>query len=766
MKTPHNKPFGRIFPAIFLSAGFLCSSVSYAATYVWTGDGNNAWGDSTNWDIAGSPDANDDAIFYDNPFSGNTGFAGLNNAVTGNGQRDANSIEFSSNITSDFQINPRGDDGLANDGPDHHLNIKGGGIDVQTASTITLNVDVEAAVNQSWNVIAGGTLIADEQIRLNKITKTGTGTLILRGDNTNSGFNFGITNGSAAGTISIENDTSLGTGQLNFEAGGTLDLGVDGLTVGNKIFIANRTDTSDRTIRLDLAGSATGVLTDKITLHEYTPGSFVAYVGTDDTLTFSGNVVTTAADGSGLTKEGAGTLVLSGTNTYRGTTTVSAGVLKLSGGSAIGDFRDVFVDTNGTLDLNGSSETINRLTGSGTIDTSAGNSTLTVGHNNGSFTFDGSLTNTLGALTLKKTGTGTLTLTGGSTHSGGTSIAGVDSTTNTVNVRHNNALGTGEFVFERGGILELGVDGLNISNDIAMNNWSDGVRTIKLDLDGARTGEFSGEMFHRHATFGRVEFNVGADDILTYSGNITPAGTASGAGLKKVGSGTLVLSGANTYNGKTAVTEGTLSLATGYTHGSSSGLYSVVGGTLKIADGVDISGHAMTIGLDGVISPGNSPGTATTGSQTWRDGGSYLWEINDSDGSKGLTGGGTNGWDWLDITGTLDLANLSAGGFTIDIDSLSLANSIGDAAGFESWSKGDGIVDYSFIIASFDSLNGTFDANLFTLDASGFSNAPSWDWAIALSGTDLVLEAYAVPEPSSTALIALGGLALAFRRRK
>ena len=144
-----------------------------------------------------------------------------------------------------------------------------------------------------------------------------------------------------------------------------------------------------------LQAALTGELTSTFTLHEYTPGSFVAYVGTDDTLTFSGNVITTAADGPGLTKEGAGTLVLSGTNSYRGTTTVSAGVLKLSGGSAIGDFRDVFVDTNGTLDLNGSSETINRLTGSGTIDTSAGNSTLTVGHNNGSFTFDGSLTNTL-----------------------------------------------------------------------------------------------------------------------------------------------------------------------------------------------------------------------------------------------------------------------------------------------------------------------------------------------------------------------------------
>ncbi|NCF13059.1 MAG: PEP-CTERM sorting domain-containing protein, partial [Verrucomicrobiaceae bacterium] len=43
---------------------------------------------------------------------------------------------------------------------------------------------------------------------------------------------------------------------------------------------------------------------------------------------------------------------------------------------------------------------------------------------------------------------------------------------------------------------------------------------------------------------------------------------------------------------------------------------------------------------------------------------------------------------------------------------------------------------------------------------------PSWDWQIKLSGTDLVLEAYAVPEPSSTALLGLGGLALALRRRR
>ncbi|MGB1937889.1 MAG: PEP-CTERM sorting domain-containing protein, partial [Akkermansiaceae bacterium] len=86
--------------------------------------------------------------------------------------------------------------------------------------------------------------------------------------------------------------------------------------------------------------------------------------------------------------------------------------------------------------------------------------------------------------------------------------------------------------------------------------------------------------------------------------------------------------------------------------------------------------------------------------------------------------------------------------------------------GFANFTKGDGIADYSFTFVTTSAGISGFDADDFLLDSSGFSNAPQWDWQIVLSGSDLVLEAYAVPEPSSAALLGLGGLALALRRKR
>ena len=196
----------------------------------------------------------------------------------------------------------------------------------------------------------------------------------------------------------------------------------------------------------------------------------------------------------------------------------------------------------------------------------------------------------------------------------------------------------------------------------------------------------------------------------------------------------------------------------GYTH-SGTGAYEVEGGTLKIADGVDISSHSMTIDLGGVISPGNSPGTAITGNQTWNDGGAYLWEINDMAGGKGVD----SGWDWLDIQGTLDI-NAT---FDILITSLDLSNNSGLADGFDT--TGLSYLDpyASFIIATATGGVTGFDASAFNLIDSSFLN-PKVGWSISLDeiNNDIVLNAFFVPEPSSTALLGLGGLALMLRRKR
>ena len=347
------------------------------------------------------------------------------------------------------------------------------------------------------------------------LIKVGTGTLTLAGPNTYSGgtsINGGI--------LAVSNDSNLGTGALSF-SGGTLEA----LVAGGGI-------TSSKTITLNAGG-----------------GTFLADAGTTSTLSGAINGV------GAFTKDGGGTLILTGNSTYFGATTISAGTLQAGSTTALSPNSAFTV--NSVLDLDGNSNTVGSLGGSGTVIDGDGTPvTLTAGGNNSSTTFSGTLTDGSSSLGLTKTGAGTMTLTGVNTYTGGTNLNG-----GTLAVNSDTNLGTGALSFN-GGTLEA-VVGITSSKAITLN---DGGGTFLAD--GGTTS--------------------------TLNGAIIGAGA-----FTKDGFGTLTLTGPNTYNGGTNFNGGVLAVSGDTNLGT--GPLSFNGGVLEalVAGGGIVSSKTITLNAGG-----------------------------------------------------------------------------------------------------------------------------------------------------------------------
>ena len=459
----------------------------------------------------------------------------------------------------------------------------------------------------------------------------------------------------------------------------------------------------------------------------------------DDSGTFTlGGVISGTG---GLTKTNSGTTTISVTNSYTGLTTVNEGTLVID--NSTGSARNFGA---GDIEINNGATLQTTSTGGG--QTRLQSRTITFGSSGGNTIDIGGPNTRVGGTTFVTTGGSTNFITGAAIDISTSAIYNVSDGTDDVDLQVSS-------IIQRSGITKNGNGTLSLTNTNNLQSNAININAGTLEIAGA------GKLINGSSDYSA---NINNDGIFKYNTTASQsfASIISGTGaIEKDNTSTLTLTGANSYSGNTTINNGTLII--NGNQGSATGSMTInVSGTL---------GGSGTIGaslltVNGVIAPGNSPGTLATGSQLWNDGGSYLWEINASNDAGG-TIGTDPGWDWLDITGTLDLSLLSTGGFTIDIDSLTSGNIAGDAVGFDTWTKGNpGDVDYSFTIATASSGITGFDADNFTLDSSGFSNAPSWDWQIVLSGSDLVLEAYAVPEPSSTALLGLGGLALMLRRKR
>ena len=426
------------------------------------------------------------------------------------------------------------------------------------------------------------------------LTKSGTGILILSGTNEYSG---GTTLN--AGTLKISDGSSLGNGTVTFY-GGTLGINND-LTLANNISMKTGTIEVDSGTTANLSGIIEG-----------------------------------EGDGD-LTKSGLGTLVLSGDNTYTGTTTLSEGILSISNSSNLGS-GDIYF-TGGTLYTSAGLTLANNVSidtdTTGTIEVPSDTTTLS-----GIISGDGNLI---------KSGNGTLVLSGDNTYSGGTTVSAgnLQGTTtsiqgdiamgeNTKLILNQNVEGTYAGIISGEGSVSMG--GEAFFTLTGANTYTGGTTVKDLaKLTGNSTslqGDFSVDFFSQ------IAFNQSFDG--TFNGTIDGLGN-----FFKLGTGKLTYAGNTLTQTDVIIVAGELYLYAD----SESHIVNITTAakTVTISAGATLSGYAnisQAVDCYGTIDPGslNAPTTLTVGGDlTFRNGSTYRAEISPTAG------------DLIDVTGTVTI---------------------------------------------------------------------------------------------------------------
>ncbi|EEJ0321102.1 fibronectin-binding autotransporter adhesin ShdA [Salmonella enterica subsp. enterica] len=336
-------------------------------------------------------------------------------------------------------------------------------------------------------------------------------------------------------------------------------------------------------------------------------GTFTVDAGSTFTVTSELDETTATSNwnGSKLTKQGDGTLILSNTGNDYGDTEIDGGILAAKDAAALGT-GDVTIAESATLAL--SQGTLdNNVTGGGQIVKSGSDDLIVTGDNNysggttitgGTLTADhadslgsgdidnsgvlkvgeGDLENTLsGSGSLVKTGTGELTLSGGNDYSGGTTISD-----GTLTADHADSLGTGAVA--NSGVLQVGEGELENTLSGSGSLVKTGTGELTLGGDNSYSGGTTitgGTLTADHAD--SLGTGAIANSGVLKVGEGELKNTLSGSGsLVKTGTGELTLSGDNSYSGGTTIIGGTLTAD----HADSLGTGAVANsGVLQVGEG-------------------------------------------------------------------------------------------------------------------------------------------------------------------------------------
>ncbi|EGG0852671.1 fibronectin-binding autotransporter adhesin ShdA, partial [Salmonella enterica subsp. enterica serovar Dublin] len=273
-------------------------------------------------------------------------------------------------------------------------------------------------------------------------------------------------------------------------------------------------------------------------------GTFTVDAGSTFTVTSELDETTATSNwnGSKLTKQGDGTLILSNTGNDYGDTEIDGGILAAKDAASLGT-GDVTIAENATLALS-----------QGTLDN-----------------------NVTGGGQIVKSGSDELIVTGDNTYSGGTTITG-----GTLTADHADSLGSGDI--DNSGVLKVGEG--DLENTLSGSGSLVKTGTGELTLSGGNdysggTTIIGGTLTADHAD--SLGTGAVANSGVLQVGEGELENTLSGSGsLVKTGTGELTLSGDNTYSGGTTIADGTLTAD----HADSLGTGAIANsGVLQVGEG-------------------------------------------------------------------------------------------------------------------------------------------------------------------------------------
>ncbi|EDJ4645054.1 fibronectin-binding autotransporter adhesin ShdA [Salmonella enterica] len=544
----------------------------------------------------------------------------------------------------------------------------------------TLNIDLSKANGES-------AIIADSVTLGGTLNVTGIGS--VTDSWTPEAYTYTLINSDSAITSDFDDLTIAG---MNRED-------VDFLTIDGKVDETDNTNY-DLTASLSWYADRDNATTDAhgtFTLSD-PDGSFnvaATLTDVDDTLDPGSRW-----DGKSLTKEGAGTLILSGDNDYSGGTTINEGTLVAASTTALGTG---LVDNNATLVLDADGE----VSAAGGITTHSGATTqLALGTSldlgdSALIQQDGSTLN----VELNSDSVQPL-ITGGSATLGGDLVVSDAS----LQARASDA------EFQSFKLMDMDSDISGDFTSLTMNlTDKPDYLTVTGTINPADASEYllteglSWNATATSATPAHGTFTLGAGDsfeVTSVLGDKTGNGDWDGKSLTKLGAGKLTLSGANTYSGDTNVQEGTLwlagdgtigevgsqqavNVASGATFGGSNGT-TVNGkvtneGTLVFGDSEEtgaiftLNGDLINMGTMASGSSASTPGNTlyVDGNYTGNGGSLYLNTVlgdDDSATDKLVITGDASGTTDLYINGIGDGAQTTNGIEVVDVGGVSTSD--------------------------------------------------------------------------------------------